>query len=78
MVKSVLTSKNQTTVPQAIRERLGVGSGDALVWEVHGGVVQVTAASSAFLQRRGSIKVGSGSVAADIARARRERGTGAR
>jgi bifunctional DNA-binding transcriptional regulator/antitoxin component of YhaV-PrlF toxin-antitoxin module len=73
MVKSTLTSKNRTTVPKVVRERLGVGRGDVLVWEVDEGGVRVTAATIAFLQRRGSVRVGRGSVADDISEARRRR-----
>lgn len=29
-----ITSKGQTTIPQAVREALGVGPGDSIVWEV--------------------------------------------
>lgn len=32
MHKSTLTSKGQVTVPKAVRERLGVDTGDVLVW----------------------------------------------
>ncbi len=75
MAQSAITSKNQTTVPREIRERLGVGSGDVLTWEVVSGGVRVSAAGSSFLNRRGSVRVGPGSPVEDIERARRIRGT---
>jgi hypothetical protein len=74
MAKSTITSKGQTTVPREIREQLGVGPGDVLSWESCAGSVQVTVAGRAFLGRRGSVKVGSGSVTADIRQARTRRG----
>lgn len=30
-----ITSKGQTTIPQAVRDALGVRPGDAIVWEVN-------------------------------------------
>jgi AbrB family looped-hinge helix DNA binding protein len=30
MIKSTVTSKGQTTIPRAIREELGIGTGDVL------------------------------------------------
>jgi bifunctional DNA-binding transcriptional regulator/antitoxin component of YhaV-PrlF toxin-antitoxin module len=76
MAKSTITSKHQTTVPKEIREQLKVGPGDVLRWEIVGGMVRLTAGERAFLKRRGSIRVGSGSVLKDIAKARTLRGTG--
>jgi AbrB family looped-hinge helix DNA binding protein len=72
--KSTITSKNQTTVPKEVRERLGMGPGDVLLWDVVDQVVQVRAADPAFLKRRGSIHVGPGSAVEDVRRARRLRG----
>lgn len=75
MTKSTLTSKYQTTVPKEVREKLGLGPQDVLRWEVVAGAAHVTAASTAFLKRRGSIAVGSGSPVEDIRQARARRGT---
>lgn len=72
--ESTITSKNQTTVPKEVRERLGMGPGDVLVWDVVDRVVHVWAADPAFLDRRGSIHVGPGSAVEDVRRARRRRG----
>lgn len=74
MTRSTITTKNQTTVPREIRERLGVGPSDVLVWEVVGNTVRVTVGSPAFLRHRGAIRMGPGSVAEDIQRARAQRG----
>ncbi len=75
MIKSTITSKHQVTIPRLVREQLGVGSGDVLVWDVREGRAQVSAATTAFLGRRGSVHVGPGSVVDDVARARRQRGS---
>jgi len=75
MAKSTITSKYQTTIPREIREKLGVGPSDVLQWDILGNQVRVTVAGSAFLDRRGSVKVGPGSVIEDVQRSRTLRGT---
>lgn len=75
MVQSTITSKYQTTVPKEIRQKLGIEPRDVLRWEVVDGDARVTVARSTFLERRGSIHVGSGSAADDVRRARALRGT---
>ncbi len=74
MARSTITTKNQTTVPKDVRERLGVGPSDVLVWEVEGNTVRVSPGSPAFLRHRGAIRVGPGSVVEDVKRARELRG----
>ncbi len=74
MPKSTITSKGQTTVPREIRRRLAIGEGDVLGWELVGTTVHVNVARRAFMQRRGTIKVGRGSSVDDIRAARRRRG----
>lgn len=76
MPNSKITSKHQTTVPREVRDQLRVGPGDVLRWEIVDGNVRLSAAERAFLKRRGSIRVGLGSVSEDIAKARALRGTG--
>ncbi len=36
MIKSKLTTKSQTTVPQPVREALSLGPGDEVVYEIDG------------------------------------------
>jgi bifunctional DNA-binding transcriptional regulator/antitoxin component of YhaV-PrlF toxin-antitoxin module len=75
MAESKITSKNQTTVPKEVRDRLGVGPADVLHWEVFDrGEVRLTVADRKFLLRRGSIRVGAGSPVDDVRRAREQRG----
>jgi bifunctional DNA-binding transcriptional regulator/antitoxin component of YhaV-PrlF toxin-antitoxin module len=73
---SKITSKHQTTVPREIRDQLRVGPGDVLHWEIVGGSVRLSAGERAFLKRRGSVRVGPGSISEDIAKARALRGSG--
>lgn len=76
MARSTLTSKSQTTVPKEIREKLGIGPGDVLEWEVADGGVRVLPVGRAFLRRRGEIRVGPGSPVEDVELLRRRRGRG--
>lgn len=74
MAESKITSKNQTTVPKGIRERLGLAPGDVLDWRIDGDAVRVRPAALAFLRRRGTLAVGPGSTVRDTRRARVQRG----
>jgi antitoxin PrlF len=46
MIKSRLTSKAQTTIPQPVRTALGLREGDELAYEIDSGRVIVTNASA--------------------------------
>jgi len=75
-LKTSITSKGQTTVPKAIREVLRVGPRDDVYWDVVDGEVRVSSGEPEFFRWFGSIRVGRGSIATDLARARRLRGKG--
>ena len=74
MGQSRVTSKNQTTVPKDVRERLGIHVSDVLVWDMKDGRAEVYPASRRFLDRKGTIRVGRGDVQRDVREARRARG----
>ena len=74
MAQSSITSKNQTTVPKEVRDRLGTGPGDVLHWEVENGDVRVRPAAVSFLRWRGKVAVGRGSTVGDVRSARARRG----
>ncbi|MDH3405160.1 MAG: AbrB/MazE/SpoVT family DNA-binding domain-containing protein [Acidobacteriota bacterium] len=74
MAQSSITSKNQTTVPKEVRDRLGTGPGDVLQWDVENGQARVRPAAVAFLRWRGAVEVGRGSTVDDVRRARATRG----
>lgn len=76
MPRSTVTSKGQTTVPREVRERLAVGEGDVLEWEIAGNTVRVLVPHRAFIRRRGAIRAGAGSTVANVRAARRRRGAG--
>ncbi len=44
MILSRLTTKAQTTIPQAVRTALGLGPGDAIAYEIVEGHVRLTKA----------------------------------
>lgn len=72
-MKSTVTAKYQTTIPKAVREKLGISVNDALEWVVEKGRVVVHPVHSDFLRYRGSVKTGAGDIEADIQSARERR-----
>ena len=69
-MKSIITSKYQTTIPKAIRINLGLSIKDALEWKVENGKVILYPAKRNFLNYRNSVKTGQGDIAGDIEAAR--------
>jgi AbrB family looped-hinge helix DNA binding protein len=69
-MKSIITSKYQTTIPKAIRINLGLSVKDALEWKVENGQVILYPAKRNFLRYRNSVKTGQGDIAGDIEAAR--------
>jgi AbrB family looped-hinge helix DNA binding protein len=72
-MKSIITSKYQTTIPKAIREHLGLSVKDALEWKVEKGKISVYPARTNFLKYRNAVKTGEGDIADDIEKARKLR-----
>jgi AbrB family looped-hinge helix DNA binding protein len=72
-MNSTVTAKYQTTIPKAVREKLGIAVHDSLEWIVENGTVVVQPVHSTFLSYRGSVKTGSGDIIADIQSARDKR-----
>lgn len=72
-MNSTVTAKYQTTIPKAVREKLGISINDALEWIVEKGKVVVLPVHNDFLKYRGSVKAGAGDIAADIQAARESR-----
>ncbi|MGO9015459.1 MAG: AbrB/MazE/SpoVT family DNA-binding domain-containing protein [Dissulfurispiraceae bacterium] len=69
-MRSMITSKYQTTIPKKIRETLKLSVHDAVEWRINGNTAIVFPTQRAFLSRRGTIKIGKGDIASDIAKAR--------
>jgi AbrB family looped-hinge helix DNA binding protein len=72
-MNSTVTAKFQTTIPKAVREKLGISVNDALEWIVEKGKVTVLPVHNDFLRYRGSVKTGAGDISADIQTARERR-----
>ncbi len=75
MIKSTVTSKGQTTIPRTVREELGIRAGDVLEWDIERERVRIRLVGHGFINRRGTIPIGPGSVIDDIERARKSRGS---
>ena len=69
-MRSVITSKYQTTIPKEVRDTLKLSIHDAVEWRINGSVAVVSPTQRIFLSRRGAVKIGKGNIAADIAKAR--------
>jgi AbrB family looped-hinge helix DNA binding protein len=69
-MRSVITSKYQTTIPKEIRDTLKLSIHDAVEWRINGNVAIVSPTQQIFLSRRGAVKTGKGNIAADVAKAR--------
>ncbi|MBF0558291.1 MAG: type II toxin-antitoxin system PrlF family antitoxin [Nitrospirae bacterium] len=69
-MRSMITSKYQTTIPKKIRETLKLSVHDAVEWRINGHTAIVCPTQRAFLVRRGAVKIGKGDIAADIKKAR--------
>ena len=72
-MNSTVTSKYQTTIPKAVRDKLGISVHDSLEWVVEKGRVVIHPVHSDFLRYQGSVKMGSGDISADIQNAREHR-----
>ena len=69
-MRSLITSKYQTTIPKAIRDILGLSVKDALEWKVEKGKVTLCHAKRGFLNYRNAVKTGIGDITGDIDMAR--------
>jgi AbrB family looped-hinge helix DNA binding protein len=65
-MRSLVTSKYQTTIPKVIRETLGLSVKDALEWKVEKGKVTLYPTKRNFLKYRNAVKTGEGDIAGDI------------
>ena len=56
MITSTLTSKGQTTIPQIVRQTLGVTDHDRLVYELTEGKVVLKPLKGSLLHLRGTVR----------------------
>jgi len=69
-MRTVITSKYQTTIPKAIRESAGLSKSDTLEWKIEKGKIVIVPIKKNFLKFRNALKVGRGDIKADIRLAR--------
>lgn len=62
---STVTAKYRTTIPKAVRDKLGISIHDTLEWIVEKGHAVVHPVHSNFLSYRDSVKTGAGDIAED-------------
>jgi len=72
-MRTVITSKYQTTIPKSIREDLDISIHDTLEWKVENGRILVLPMQKNFLKFRNSVKTGSGNIDEDIKLSRKRR-----
>lgn len=74
-MQTVITSKFQTTIPKAIREKLNLSIKDTLDWQIRRGKIVVEPRQKKFLLRKNMIKTGPGNIEHDIFIAKQLRAT---
>ena len=72
-MKTVITSKFQTTIPKKVREKLHLSIHDVLDWRVERGKIVVSPVQANFLSFQNAIKTGPGDIQSDIKAARLKR-----
>ena len=70
-----ITSKYQTTIPKAIRQKLGLSVHDTLEWNLKNGTMVVKPIKAGFLRFRNTVRIGPGDIKSDIHKARKLRTT---
>ena len=69
-MRSIITSKFQTTIPKIIRQNLALSVNDTLEWKFDHGKVVVSPLQKNFLKYQNSVKIGKGNIETDIELAR--------
>ncbi len=72
-MRTIITSKYQTTIPKAIREDLNISINDTLEWNIENGRIVVLPMQKNFLKFRNAVKTGSGDIEDDIKLSRKRR-----
>ncbi len=72
-MRTLITSKYQTTIPKAIRDAMNLSVRDTIEWKIENGKIVIIPLRKHFLGFRNTVKVGPGDIRADIKSARRIR-----
>jgi AbrB family looped-hinge helix DNA binding protein len=67
---SKITSKYQTTIPKAIREKFKLHISDTIEWKIQNNLIVIEPGEKPFLKYQGKIKTGAGNIKEDIQEAR--------
>ena len=65
-MNSTITVKFQTTIPKAVRDKLGIRVNDAIEWRVLKGKAEVVPVHTGFLRHRNAIRSGEGDLRSDL------------
>lgn len=72
-MKSAITSKFQTTIPQKVRQSLKLSENDSLEWVIDSGKAVVSPLKNPFLKYKNYINTGQGNISKDIKSAHKKR-----
>ncbi len=72
-MQTTITTKYQTKIPKAIRQKLGLSVHDTLEWDLKNGTMVVKPRKASFLRFRNIVRIGSGDIKRDIHKARKLR-----
>ena len=72
-MRTLITSKYQTTIPKFIRKAMKLSVGDAIEWKIEDGKMVIIPAKKNFLKFKNAITVGPGDIRRDIELARKSR-----
>ena len=72
-MQTVITSKYQTTIPKAIREKLRLSINDTIEWTVENGKIMIVPIQKNFLKYKNAVKTGGGNIEEDIELSRKRR-----
>ena len=72
-MRTLITSKYQTTIPKAIRDAMNLSVRDTIEWKIENGKIVIIPSRKHFLRFRNTVKVGPGDIRTDIKSARRIR-----
>ena len=65
-MNSTITVKFQTTIPKAVRDKLGIRVNEAIEWRLLNGKAEVVPVHTGFLRHRNAIRIGAGDLRSDL------------
>ena len=65
-MRTIITSKYQTTIPKPIRDAMNLSVSDTIEWKIENGKIIMIPSKKHFLKFRNTVKVGPGDIQTDI------------